>query len=310
MANDRILIADSIHKDALDQLQKAGFDLELRTDITPEQLVKSIAGYNAIVVRSRTKVTKEVIDAGKALKVIARAGVGLDNVDREAAKEKGIHVVNSPEGPSVSVAELVFALALNVLRKVSFADSGIRRGEWLKKASEGGEMRGRRLGIWGFGLIGEEVAKRALAFGMSVYGFDLMPQRIEVMTRLGVQYVPADELLPVSDVLTIHVPLTPQTRGLVGAKELKAMPKGAILINTARGGIVDEEALYQSLITGHLGGAGIDVFTDEPPFTNPLLQKLVALPNVVSTPHIGAQTVEASRANSMIIAEKILALMK
>ncbi len=310
MTTGRILVADPIHNDAVKQLQDAGFNLDLKTEITPEELLKSISDYAGLVVRSRTKVTKEVIAAGTSLKVIARAGVGLDNVDREAAQEKGIHVINSPEGPSVSVAELVFALALNVLRKIAFGDSGIRRGEWLKKQSKGGEMRGRRIGIWGFGLIGEEVAKRALAFGMEVYGFDLVSQRIEVMKQLGVHYVPVEELLSVSDVLTVHVPLTPKTRGLIGKKELEALPQGAILINTARGGIVDEEALYQRLVAGHLGGAGIDVFTYEPPFGNDLLEKLVALPNVVSTPHIGAQTMEASRANSMIIAKKLMSLLK
>ena len=310
MAKGRILIADPIHEDAIEQLQQAGYELDARTDITAEQLLESIAGFDAIVVRSRTKVTKEVIVAGTSLKVIARAGVGLDNVDRDAAKEKGIHVVNSPEGPSVSVAELVFALALNVLRKISYGDLGIRRGEWLKKTSKGGEMRGRRLGIWGFGLIGEEVAKRALAFGMTVYAFDLAQSRIDVMKKLGVNIIQPEELVSVSDILTVHVPLLPQTRGLIGAKELKALPKGAILINTARGGIVDEQALYQNLVDGHLGGAGIDVFSNEPPFGNDLLEKLVALPNVVSTPHIGAQTREASRANSMIIAEKLMAQLK
>ncbi|MFX1566609.1 MAG: hydroxyacid dehydrogenase [Promethearchaeota archaeon] len=309
MTTNRILVADPIHNDAVKQLEAAGFDLDLKTDITPDELMKSISEYAGLVVRSRTKVTKEVIAAGTSLKVIARAGVGLDNVDREAAQKKGIQVVNSPEGPSVSVAELVFALTLNVLRKIAFADAGIRRGEWLKKQSKGGEMRGRRMGIWGFGLIGEEVAKRALAFGMDVYGFDLAPQRIEVMKQLGIHYVSVEELLSVSDVLTVHVPLTPKTRGLIGKKEFAALPHGAIVINTARGGIVDEEALYQSLVSGHLGGAGIDVFTDEPPFGNALLEKLVALPNVVSTPHIGAQTNEASRANSIIIAEKLMALL-
>jgi D-3-phosphoglycerate dehydrogenase len=310
LTTNRILVADPIHNDAIKQLQAAGFELDLETEITPDELLKSISKYAGLVVRSRTKVTQEVIEAGTSLKVIARAGVGLDNVDGDAAKKKGIHVVNSPEGPSVSVAELVFALALNVLRKIAFADSGIRRGEWLKKQSKGGEMRGRRMGIWGFGLIGEEVAKRALAFGMDVYGFDLVPQRIEVMKQIGVHYVSVEKLLSVSDVLTVHVPLTPKTRGLIGKKELDALPQGAILINTARGGIVDEEALYQSLVAGHMGGAGIDVFTDEPPFGNELLDKLVALPNVVSTPHIGAQTNEASRANSMIVAEKLMALLK
>lgn len=310
MAKSRILVADPIHEDAIKQLQNEGFDLVLRTDISPKELVESIGEFDVIIVRGRTKVTQEVINAGSSLKVIARAGVGLDNVDRVFALEKGIQVINSPEGPSVSVAELVFALSLSVLRRVAFGDQGMRQGEWLKKASKGGELRGRRLGIWGFGLIGEEVAKRALAFEMSVYAFDILPERIDVMKQLGVRYLPSDELVTVSDVLTVHVPLTPQTRGLVGANEINAMPKGAILINTARGGVVDENALYQSLVDGHLGGAGIDVFSEEPPFANAVLKKLIALPNVVSTPHVGAQTSEASRANSMVIAEKLIALLK
>ena len=310
VAKDRILVADAIHDDAVEQLHKAGFDLTLQTDITADQLVETIGEYDAIIVRGRTKVIRDVIEAGKSLKVIARSGVGLDNVDLAYAKEKGITVINSPEGPSVSVAELVFALALSVIRKVAFADQGIRQGQWLKKQSKGGELRGRRMGIWGFGLIGEEVAKRALAFEMPVFGFDIMPERIEVMKKLGVKFQPSDELTSVSDVLTVHVPLTPKTRGLIGKREISAMPKGAILIHTARGGVVDEDALYQSLVDGHLGGAGIDVFTEEPPFSNELLKKLIALPNVVSTPHIGAQTNEASRANSMVIAEKLLALLK
>ncbi|MFX1301526.1 MAG: D-2-hydroxyacid dehydrogenase [Promethearchaeota archaeon] len=310
MAKGRILVADAIHDDAVEQLQKAGFDLILQTDITADQLVETIGEYDAIIVRSRTKVVRDVIEAGKSLKVIARSGVGLDNVDFVFAKEKGISVINSPEGPSVSVAELVFALALAVIRKVAFGDQGIRQGQWLKKQSIGGELRGRRMGIWGFGLIGEEVAKRALAFEMSVFGFDILPERIEVMKKMGVKFLPSDELASVSDVLTIHVPLTPKTRGLIGKQEISAMPKGAILIHTARGGVVDEDALYQSLVDGHLGGAGIDVFSEEPPFSSELLKKLIALPNVVSTPHIGAQTNEASRANSMVIAEKLLALLK
>lgn len=304
------MIADTIHDDAIEKLQKAGFDLALQTDITADLLIETIGEYEAIIVRGRTKLTRDVIEAGKSLKVIARSGVGLDNVDLAYAKEKGITVINSPEGPSVSVAELVFALALAVIRKVAFGDQGIRQGQWLKKQSKGGELRGRRMGIWGFGLIGEEVAKRALAFEMSVFGFDILPERIEVMKKLGVKFLTSDELASVSDILTVHVPLTPKTRGLIGKREISVMPKGAILIHTARGGVVDEDALYQSLVDGHLSGAGIDVFTEEPPFSNDLLKKLIALPNVVSTPHIGAQTNEASRANSMVIAEKLLTLLK
>ena len=226
MAKGRILVADAIHDDAVEQLQKAGFDLALQTDITADQLVETIGEYDAIIVRGRTKVIRDVIEAGKSLKVIARAGVGLDNVDLAYAKEKGITVINSPEGPSVSVAELVFALALTVIRKVAFADQGIRQGQWLKKQSKGGELRGRRMGIWGFGLIGEEVAKRALAFEMPVFGFDIMPERIEVMKKLGVKFLPSDELTSVSDVLTVHVACFEEfgsTIGLLEKGDLKAL---------------------------------------------------------------------------------------
>ncbi len=306
----RVLIADSIHVEAIEQLKNAGFSIVQRTDIEPDQLLEIIDQFEVLIVRGRTKVTQDVIAAGSSLKVIARVGVGLDNVDRVAAEKKGILAINSPQGPTVSVAELVFALTLSVLRKIAFSDHGMRRGAWLKKASKGGELRGRRLGIWGFGLIGREVAKRAFAFEMQVFAFDINPERIEVMKQLGVTYLSPEELVKVADVLTLHVPLTPKTRGLIGKNELSEMPKGAVLINTARGGVVDESALYHSLIDGHLGGAGLDVFSEEPPFENELLQKLIALPNVVTTPHIGAQTSEALRANSIIIAEKLIELFK
>ncbi len=306
----RVLVTDAIHKDAISHLEKAGLDVAVRTDISADELKQVIGEYDAIIVRGRTKVTSEVIAAGQRLKIIGRSGVGLDNVDRAAAKERGIHVVNSPEGPSVSVAELVFALAFNILRRVSFADQGMREGKWLKKACKGNELKGRKLGIVGFGFIGEEVAKRALAFGMNVFAFDILPDRIEVITAIGAEYKPLKDLLADSDILSVHVPLNPKTKGLVGAAEIATMPEGAIIINTSRGGIVDERALHEALVSEKLGGAGLDVFSEEPPFGNELLRKLVALPNVVATPHIGAMTWEAELANSMIIAEKIITQMK
>jgi D-3-phosphoglycerate dehydrogenase len=310
MVQGRVLVADPLHPDAIEQLHAAGLDVVQQTEITAKELLKTIDEFDVLIVRGRTKVTREVIAAGKHLKVIARSGVGLDNVDRSAAQDRGIHVINSPEGPSVSVAELVFALMLSVLRKVSFSHHGMRTGNWLKKASRGSELRNRTLGIWGFGFIGEEVAKRAQAFQMRVFAFDLLEDRIRVMKKLGVEYKPIEELLPIADILTVHVPLTPRTQGLIGKKEIAALPAKAIIINTARGGIVDESALYEGLVSGHLGGAGLDVFSEEPPFSDELLKKLIALDNVVSTPHIGAQTAEASRANSMVIAEKVLKLLE
>ncbi|MFX1474565.1 MAG: hydroxyacid dehydrogenase [Promethearchaeota archaeon] len=306
----RVLVTDPIHKDAISRMEAAGLEVVVRTDISADELLQVIGEYDAIVVRGRTKVTSEVIRAGQRLKIIGRSGVGLDNVDRAAAKERGIHVVNSPEGPSVSVAELVFALTFSVLRRVSFADQGMRTGKWLKKACKGNELKGRTLGIIGFGFIGEEVAKRALAFGMQVLAYDILPDRIEVIKTIGADYKPLEELLADSDILTIHVPLNPKTKGLIGTAEIAKMRKGAIIINTSRGGIVDEKALYEALVSEKLGGAGLDVFSEEPPFQNELLCKIIAFSNVVSTPHIGAMTIEAELANSMIIAEKLLKHLK
>jgi D-3-phosphoglycerate dehydrogenase len=310
MAESRILIADPIHEDAVARLREAGLDVVVRSDISAVDLLKTISEFDAVVVRGRTKVTREVIMAGRRLRVIARSGVGLDNVDVGAAQERSIQVINSPEGPSVSVAELVFGLALSILRKIALGDGGMRQGKWLKKESMGGELRGRTLGIVGFGLIGEAVAKRAVAFGMKVVGFDVLPERVKVMKKLSVEARPLPEVIAAADILTVHVPLNPKTKGLIGAAEIARMRQGALVINTARGGIVDETALYDGLTSGRLGGAGLDVFTDEPPHTNPLLSKLVALPNVVSTPHIGAQTEEAERQNSAIIADKLLKLFR
>ncbi|MFX1562909.1 MAG: NAD(P)-dependent oxidoreductase, partial [Promethearchaeota archaeon] len=177
--------------------------------------------------------------------------------------------------------------------------------KWLKKECKGSELRGHIIGIVGFGLIGEEVAKRAFAFDMKVLGFDILPDRIKVMKGMGVKFCTLEELISSSNILTVHVPLNPKTKGLIGEAEIRMLPQGAIIINTSRGGIIDEKALYDGLASGHLGGAGVDVFTEEPPHKSKLLQKLIALPNVVCTPHIGAQTIDASRANSMIIAEKL-----
>lgn len=306
----RVLVTDPIHKDAISHMEREGLGVTVRTDVTADELIQIISEFDAIVVRGRTKVTSEVIAAGQRLKVIGRSGVGLDNVDRAAAKELGIHVVNSPEGPSVSVAELVFALAFDVLRRVSFADQGMREGKWLKKACKGNELKGRTLGIVGFGFIGEEVARRALAFGMKVLAYDILPDRIKVITAIGAEFKPLNELLTASDILSVHVPLNPKTKGLIGSAEIATMREGAIIINTSRGGIVDEEALYDALVSEKLGGAGLDVFSEEPPFDNELLRKIIAIPTVVATPHIGAQTIEAELANSMIIAEKILKHLK
>jgi len=309
MAEGRVLVADPIHGGAVERMRAAGLEVVVRPDIAADELLKIIGDFDAVVVRSRTRVTREVIESAGRLRVIARSGVGLDNIDLEAARGRGIQVVNSPEGPSISVAELVFALALSVLRKVAMADRGMREGRWLKKECRGGELRGRTMGIVGFGLIGEEVAKRALAFRMKVVAFDVLPERVEAIKKLGAEYRPLEELVAMADILTVHVPLNPKTRGLIGEKEIWSMRPGAIIINTARGGVVDEEALYRGLTSGKLGGAGLDVYSEEPPHQNELLRKLISLPNVVCTPHIGAQTQEAERANSEIIAEKLINLL-
>lgn len=306
MDGSMVLVCDPIHDDGVKILREAGYIVDLRTSITASELVDAVGDFDAIVVRSRTKVTDRVLEAGKRLKAVARAGVGLDNIDLIAAERLGIIVINSPEAPSNAVAELVLGLMLSLARRIPEADASMKKGEWIKKQFTGMELKGTTLGIIGFGRIGYQLAKKAGALGMRVLTYDIVIEKLmEFVEEAGAVAVDLDELLGSSDFVTVHVPLLPQTEHMIGAEEMSAMKDSAYLINVARGGVVDEEALRKALVNGKLAGAALDVYEEEPPRDN----SLTGLKNVVSLPHIGAATVEAQRANSTIVAEKLIKIL-
>jgi D-3-phosphoglycerate dehydrogenase / 2-oxoglutarate reductase len=296
----RILIADSLDAAGLALLAASGAEVvELRAEERP-RLAEIVADFDALVVRSATKVTAELLRAGKRLKVVGRAGIGVDNVDVETATELGILVVNAPTANLVSATEHTFALLLAVARRVPEADASTKAGGWNRKLT-GVELQGKTLGIIGFGRIGQRVARRARAFEMQVIAHDpfLDPAAAR---RLEVELLPLDELLRRSDAVTLHTPLTEQTRHLLDAARLALLPRGALVVNCGRGGVVDEEALLAALESGAVGGAGIDVFAEEPPSD----RRLARHPRVVATPHLGAQTREAQERISTETAEMVL----
>lgn len=299
----KILVNDPLAPEAIKILESGNLEVD-QTKISKEELPKKISEYDGIIVRSATKVTKEVIEAGKKLKVIGRAGVGLDNIDLETAKAHKIVVLNTPTANSISVAELVFGFMISLSRHIVQGTNGLRNQKWEKKTLKGVELYGKTLGIVGFGHIGKEVAKRALAFGMNVIAYDVVKDN----GGLNVEFVDLGELLKNSDYITVHLPLIPPTRHIISDKEFSQMKSSAFFIHAARGGIVDDEALYKALKEEKIAGAALDVFESEPP--NDAEQKILSMPNVVATPHLGASTVEAQRRVGVEIAEKIVNFFK
>ncbi len=296
----QVLITDPIAADGVEILRAAA-DVEVKTGLSEEELAALIGKYDALVVRSGTRVTARVIEAARRLQVIGRAGVGVDNIDVEAATRRGILVVNAPDGNSIAAAEHTIALMLALARHIPQADASLRARRWERKRFVGTEITGKTLGIIGMGRIGRAVARRARGLDMRVLSYDPYVSRSHA-ERLGVELRPLDELLRESDFVTIHVPLTPTTRNLIGERELALLKPSARLINCARGGVVDEKALYQALAEGQLAGAALDVFTTEPPFDSPLLD----LPQVVVTPHLGASTREAQVAVAVDVARQVV----
>jgi len=282
----RVLICDPLAESAVARLREAGLEVVEKTGMSPEELAEELAkGYDAIVVRSATKVRQAAIDAAKGLKLIVRAGVGLDNIDVGYAREKGIEVRNTPRASTDSVAELALAHMLALARSLPQATLSLREGKWEKKAFKGIELAGKTLGVVGIGRIGQAVARRALCLGMRVIAFDKFVQESPLPE---VEMVSMDELLSRADFVTLHVPADP-AGPVIGKDEIAKMKDGAYLINCARGGVVDEAALLSALNSGKLAGAGLDVFEEEPPKNMELLRH----PKVSLTPHIGAQTKEA-----------------
>ena len=302
----KVLVCDPIHEDGIKILKDAGFEIDISPEISYEELKEKVRNYDVLVVRSRTKVTREIIEAGEKLKVVGRAGAGIDNIDVEAAKEKGVKVLNTPEAPAIAVAELTIGLLLSLARQIPRADSSMKEGRWAKKEFKGWQLNGKTLGVVGLGHIGEKVARLAKAFGMKILITKRTPPPPEILKELEAEFVPLDELLRRSDIVSLHVPLTPQTHHMIGEREIQLMKDGAFIINTSRGAVIDEKALFKALKSGKLGGAALDVYEVEPPEDYSLMK----LPNVVCTPHIGAQTVEAQRAAATLLAQKIVNELK
>ncbi len=301
-SNFRVLLADEIVPQGLEILRGTeGLEVDDRAGIDASELKAVIGEYDALIVRSRTKVTRAILEAAQRLKVVGRAGVGIDNIDVDSATRQGIVVLNAPGGNVVSASEHTFALMLALVRHVPRADASLRRGEWERKRFQGVELHGKTLGLAGAGRIGSEVAKRARAFEMRVLAHDPYLSR-ERAEQVGIELVSLAELLERADVVTVHVPLTDETRGMIGAEELAMMKPTAYLINAARGGVVDEKALVQALRAGKLAGAALDVFEEEPlPSDNPLLE----FENVVLVPHLGAATREAQTSVGIEICEAV-----
>jgi len=294
-----ILVSDPLSERGLEILRSGGHEVAYRPGVKGDDLRAAIAPAEALIVRSGTRVTAELLAAAPALRLVGRAGVGVDNIDVAAAEARGVRVLTAAEGSTVTVAEHTFALLLALVRRIPWAHASTTAGKWERSAFQGQELAGKTLGLVGVGRIGQAVARRAAAFEMRVIGYD--PRR----DFEGAEWLPMDEVLAQADVLSVHVPLMEDTRGLLGRAAFAAMRTGVYVINTARGGLIDEQALLEALESGQVAGAALDVFEHEPPAGSPLL----AHPRVISTPHIGASTREAQEKVSTIIAEKVVSAL-
>lgn len=304
MAAYKILLTDGLESVGQSLMRQVG-DVDDKTGISADDLLQIIGEYDAIIVRGRTKVTAAVFDAGKKLKVVGRAGVGVDNIDLNAAKAHGVTVVNSPLATSVAVAELTLGMMLSIVRDLPRADKSLKEGKWLKKEFEGAELNGKVLGVIGMGRIGAAVVKRAAAFDMQVIGYDPMLPADQIKAR-GAEPVDLDTLYSRADMITMHIPLTADSKNLLSEAAFARMKDGVYIICAARGGVIDEAALLSALNSGKVAGAALDVFSAEPPG----LTDLVAHPKVVGTPHIGAQTVEAQVRAAEDIGSEIVRALK
>ncbi|MCX8152279.1 MAG: phosphoglycerate dehydrogenase [Archaeoglobaceae archaeon] len=302
----KVLVTEHISDEAIEFLKKEKIEVDFKPNLSREELLKIIKDYEALIVRSQTLVDKELLKAGSKLKIVARAGAGVDNIDVNTATELGIIVVNAPEGNTVSTAEHTIALMFAAARKIPQADRSVKEGKWDRKKFLGIEFRGKTVGIIGLGRVGFEVAKRCKALEMNVIAYDpyVPPEKGK---QIGVELLDLDTLLRRSDIITVHVPKTKETVGMIDRKAFEKMKDGVIIINTARGGIVDEKALYEAIKNKKVFAAALDVYEKEPPDQdNPLIK----LENVVTTPHIAASTYEAQKSVGLIVAEDIVRVAK
>jgi D-3-phosphoglycerate dehydrogenase / 2-oxoglutarate reductase len=299
----RVLIADDMSKKAVEILSGAGFSVDVKTGMKPEELAAVIGQYHGVGVRSASKIKADTLANPGKLKIIGRAGVGVDNIDVKAATEKGILVINTPQGNAAAAAELAIGLMFALARKIPQAAQSMKQGIWEKKKYMGIEIAGKTLGVIGLGNIGRQAAERGVGLKMNVIGYDPFPPK---ELPAGVKQASLDEVISKSDFITLHVPLTAETKGLFGAATFAKMKKGACLINCARGGIVDEVAVIEALKSGQLGGAALDVFAKEPPDPSPLF----AEENLIAVPHLGASTKEAQEKVAIELAEVFVGFLK
>jgi D-3-phosphoglycerate dehydrogenase len=305
MSDIKVLVSDDLSKAAVEIMSGAGLTVDVKTGLPPAELGEIIGQYHGLAVRSATKVTPEILSKAANLKIVGRAGVGVDNIDVKTATEKKVQVINTPSGNAIAAGELAIAFMFALARKVPQATASMKKGEWEKKKFAGVEITGKTLGVVGFGNIGRQVAERGVGLRMKVLAHDpLLAPGADAPS--GIQIVSLDEIIAKSDFISLHLPFLPTTKGLFGADNLKKMKKGAYLINCARGGIVDENALYEVLKSGHLGGAALDVFEKEPCGSLPLFE----LDNVLASPHIGASTKEAQEKVAVELAEVFVDFFK
>jgi D-3-phosphoglycerate dehydrogenase len=297
----KVLICDATDAKALKIIEDAGIEVVNRPEITPEELVQAIPSFPCMVVRSRTKVTREVLEAAKDLKAVIRAGVGVDNIDVDYAKEKGVKVLNTPTASTQSVAELTIAYLMALARNIPQMTASMKAGKWEKKTFVGSEVSGKTLGLIGSGRIGGAVAEKAKALGMDVIAYD--PYLSELP---GIRLTSLDELLQEADYISLHIPHTEETHNILDAAAFKKMKDGVRVINCARGGTIDEDALYQAIQEGKVAGAALDVFATEPPTDS----KLFTLDAVIGSPHVGAGTKEAKERVGLVAAELVIEVLK
>ncbi len=298
----KVIVCDAIDEIGITILKKAGLVVDYRPEIDPDDLLTTVGESNVIIVRSRTKITKKVIDAAPNVKIIARVGVGLDNIDTEYAESKGIKVLNAAEAAMNAVSELVIGHMIALSRSIPKADDGMKKGKWLKKELVGSELRGKYLGIIGVGNIGRNVGRIAKCLRMNLIGYDIFPINQDYVREVSMIKTDLKTLLENSDFITCHVPLTEKTKHLINSETLSYMKPTSFLINTSRGEIIDEKSLFTALTEKRIAGAALDVFEVEPPTNTELLN----LPNMICSPHIAAQTKEAQELASTVIAEKVI----
>jgi D-3-phosphoglycerate dehydrogenase len=298
-AEVKVLVCDPIADEGIEMMRQAGVEVDVKTGLAPEELEGTIGGYDVVVVRSATQVRKPLIEAAKSLKLIIRAGVGLDNIDVEYAQARGIEVMNTPAASSNAVAELTVGYLLALARRIPQTTASLRAGKWEKKKFSGSEIAGKTLGLVGYGRIGWLVAKKALALGMEIIAYD---PYVSDPRGLEMEFVSLEELLNRADYISMHLPLTEETRNLIDAPQFEMMKDGTCIINCARGGTINEDALYEAIRSGKVAGAALDVYFEEPAKDN----RLFELDEVIGSPHIGAATVEAQHRVSVEVAEKVI----